>query len=368
MSPPISSPCPPVTAGAEQVAYYLNKHLPEFERHIICTWQKGYAEQETSEGIGYHRIRIGRAYKRIMNKWLGIDPCSYAMRATTVLNRLKPDIVHFHSKPSLAAAVIGKLAYQPAKVLFHIHNKTELPRDLVCDGFVGCSQAILDEVVDRAVFPSTPQHVVYNGVDTKRFQPASQTTICGHDFRDRFVVGCVARISEEKGIDFLVDTFLQHNLQQQGVTLVIAGEIRRDKRAEERTRFAQTILEKAAHSNGTIILLDEIPYHDIHQLYHVSDICIQPSRREALGLSILEAMACGRPVIGTRVGGIPELIRDSQEGFLVPFGETGTLAQQILSYKKSSSQLATHATAARRRAKAFAWDVVAEQLREVYNR
>ena len=70
--------------------------------------------------------------------------------------------------------------------------------------------------------------------------------------------------------------------------------------------------------------------NDVARLLKISDLCVLPSQaREGLGIALIEAMAAGLPVVGTDVGGIPEVIRNGENGFLVPPGSAEPLAQAI---------------------------------------
>ena len=79
-----------------------------------------------------------------------------------------------------------------------------------------------------------------------------------------------------------------------------------------------------------IILTGEIPYSKVPFYYAMSDITVIPSLQEAFGLVVSEAMACGKPVIGSNVGGIPDQIVDGYNGFLVQPRNSGEIADRIL--------------------------------------
>ena len=76
-------------------------------------------------------------------------------------------------------------------------------------------------------------------------------------------------------------------------------------------------------------ILKMFPLHEMPDVYRGSDIFALPSENETFGQVFIEAMSCGLPVIGTKVGGIPEIISDSYNGYLIPPGDASILAQKI---------------------------------------
>jgi D-inositol-3-phosphate glycosyltransferase len=106
---------------------------------------------------------------------------------------------------------------------------------------------------------------------------------------------------------------------------------------------------------------DTLPYY-----YSAAEICVVPSHYESFGLVALEAMACGTPVIASRVGGLQQTVEDGVTGFLVPAGDEDALAQnlqRILSDRGLRQRLAANA---RHRAQDYTWQKVAARIAEVY--
>ena len=94
-------------------------------------------------------------------------------------------------------------------------------------------------------------------------------------------------------------------------------------------RYQRNVRQALAVSGCEVQVLGNLPPHRLAELMNVAEACVFPSLLEATSLACLEAMACATPVIGTRVGGLPELIRHGENGWLVPARDAKTLAAAI---------------------------------------
>ena len=106
---------------------------------------------------------------------------------------------------------------------------------------------------------------------------------------------------------------------------------------------------------------DQLPY-----FYAAADICILPSRYESFGMVALEAMACGTPVIASKVGGLASFIQNERSGILIPEEDEVSLAEKILLLLTDTSFKDTLGGEARHRALEFSWPVVTQQVLSLY--
>jgi len=102
------------------------------------------------------------------------------------------------------------------------------------------------------------------------------------------------------------------------------------------------------------------------QMYADCDLVVLPSRNEGWGLSLMEAMACAKPVVATKVGGIPELVRDGVEGVLVESGDVKGLSDAIVRLLRDPGERARMGAAGQQRVAQFSWDRTALTVLDAY--
>ncbi len=197
--------------------------------------------------------------------------------------------------------------------------------------------------------------VIPNGIDLKKFENLERKQHQG------FVVITVARLEKVKGIEFLIKAFVDFRSQQsQQVELWIIGDGSERKNLEE--------LTKKLDLEEKIKFLGAIPNEKIPEYLAQADCFVLPSLKEGFGIVILEARAADLPVIGTRVGGIKELIEDGKTGILVEPGNSEAIAkaiQKIYSNPELRTKLINLAMA---RLKRYDWQNIAERVYSIYQK
>ena len=168
--------------------------------------------------------------------------------------------------------------------------------------------------------------VVHNGVDLQEFSP--EPNRCLHEqFKlspQLKLVGTVSSLEERKGVEFLLRAVSIIKRRNENFRLIIVGEDRsRDKSYLGKMR---RIIEEEDISRLVILAG---PRPDVARLMNGLDVFVLPTLWEGLARTILEAMACGLPVVATRVGGNPEQVRHDFNGLLVPPGDPQALAEAI---------------------------------------
>ncbi len=193
--------------------------------------------------------------------------------------------------------------------------------------------ARMDAVVatsDRtAAYLERPAAVIRHGIDTDVFAPAPDPAA----LRDRLglrgrppLIGCFGRIRAQKGTDLFVEAMLARFAAGAPGTAIVMGRATRAHAAFDdglRARVA------SAGMGSRILFLPEVPTDAMAGWYAALDLYVAPQRHEGFGLTPLEAMACGVPVVATRVGAFEELVRDGATGVLVPPGNADAIADAV---------------------------------------
>jgi glycosyltransferase involved in cell wall biosynthesis len=117
---------------------------------------------------------------------------------------------------------------------------------------------------------------------------------------------------------------------------------------------------------GSVEFLESVSQEKLLSLYADCDVVALPSRNEGWGLSLMEGMVCGKPVVATKVGGIPELVRDGAEGILVEPADVIGLADALCKLLEDPEMRARMGEAGNKRAREFSWDETAKVVLRAY--
>ena len=192
-----------------------------------------------------------------------------------------------------------------------------------------------------------PSQVIPHGIDTATFRPTADRRAHRHSLGvpDGFTIGCFGRIRHQKGTDVFVDAMLGVLPQHSDVHALVMG-----RAVGKHKPFLQSLREKVARVglDDRILFLPEAPVEDMPRWYQALDLFVAPQRREGFGLTPLEAMACGVPVIATTVGAFDELVVEGRTGCLIPPGDVDRMRTAVDTALASSCTLRQWSAAARR--------------------
>ncbi|WP_435747075.1 glycosyltransferase family 4 protein [Nocardioides sp. SYSU DS0663] len=319
---------PPSVGGLERYTHEVARALhqdPDFEVVVITTGPSRRTRVDTEDGVTVVRLA---PWLRVSN-----SPVSgwWPVQLRALLHRHRVDVVHAHAPTpylaDVATYVAGDrpvvLTYHsgslvkgvggPVDALLRTYERTVLPRVFArADRLVAVSPVAATYATGRAT-------VIPPGVDTSAFMPAPAPTAPTVLF-----VGRLQRTSRWKGVQVLVDAFAS-----------IAAEV-----PEARLRVVGDgddvpTLRAQASSLGLASRVDwcgPLSGPDLVRAYQEASVVALPSltESESFGMVLVEAMACGRPVVGSRVGGIPHVVRDGVDGVLVPPGDAAALASALV--------------------------------------
>jgi L-malate glycosyltransferase len=293
-----------------------------------------------------------------------------AWRLSRVIKQLRPDIVHAHDPHAVAMSALAlsmstQLAKPPLvasrRVDFHLRgNSLSRWKYRQVDCFICASGAIQKMLVADGV-PEARAVVVHEGVDLGRIDAAP---IAG--LREELwlphgapLVGNVAALVPHKGQRHLIEAAQLVLPQVPDVRFVIAGE------GELRPALERQIHEHRLEKH--VLLAGFRP--DVLSLHKAFDIFVMSSLTEGLGTSLIDAMACGKPVVATKVGGIPEVVAEGETGFLVQPRDHEGMARALTSLLKDEALRTRMGEAGRARARVrFSAERMVQDTLRVYQR
>ncbi len=218
-----------------------------------------------------------------------------------------------------------------------------------------------------ATYPAVPADRVRgirNGIDTAEYAPDTGTNVLDRYGVDpaRPSVIFVGRVTRQKGLPVLLRAAA--GLDPAAQLVLCAGQADTPELAAEVTAL---VADLTATRSGVIWIPEMLPKRAVIQLLSHATVFACPSLYEPLGIVNLEAMACGTAVVGSAVGGIPEVVSDGETGLLVPPGDAGALAGALNALVRDPVRATLLGRAGRERAVAeFGWQAVAERTAALY--
>ncbi|MDH6578064.1 glycosyltransferase family 4 protein [Kitasatospora sp. MAP5-34] len=350
---------PPKIGGVESYAARIAAALaaaPDLRPVVITTRPDGLRTTVSTED-GVQVVRLG-AWLRLSNTPL--SPL-WPVQLRYWLRRTGAEVVNAHAPvPGLGDLAVAMSGRRPVVLTYHAGSmhKGE-PGSGAADRVIGLYERhLLPRVFRRArrlvaVSPVSlaagrPHAVeITPGVDTDRFTPGEPAS--GRP-RTVLYVGRMDRTSAWKGVDVLVRAFAElAELPGARLRLVGGGDAVPDHLALAGRLGVADRVDAVGELTGDALVAE----------VRTAALLVLPSRTEAesFGMALVEAMACGTPVVGSEVGGIPHVITDGETGLLVPPGDPGALATACRRVLEDGGLADRLAGAGRRRAvERYAWD------------
>jgi glycosyltransferase involved in cell wall biosynthesis len=386
--------------GVPAVAWQLLRALPG-ERytsllHVLAPGQgesaARAARRATFEEIGVP-VHLAPAYPPALDDGAGADgragtaqPSQAAATWHRVaalaqwLRRERVDLVHTHSyKPNLHGRLAAALLQREGvRVVAHYHNEYSdkwdldrsdiLERELAAstDALLACSAAVARHVEHRLALPAGRVQLLSNGVDTavfhRRDRQAARAAL-GWPL-DRPLVAIVGRISEQKAQDDFLRAAAQVAQARPEVVFLVVGSSDSPALSVRLSELAAALnlgperLRFTGHVDGAARMAE---------VYSAIDLLVAPSRWEGFGLMLVEAMACGTPIVATRVGAIPDVVEHGRSALLVAPGDGAALAQAMSQLLSDDPLCARLSAGGPVRARQFSWQASADRLATLYD-
>lgn len=285
---------------------------------------------------------------------------TFGKNARAFMQRERFEIIHIQKPYDLPPAAWFKRNTK-SKIVFGCHGTDFFPADRTFVGAsdiaVSCSAFNAEQV--REHFNITPR-VVYNGIDPQQFSPQTpEAELRKRLAGDAQTILYAGRLVRWKGVQYLIDA-LARLAPSRNVRLLIAGE------GEYRP-----VLEQRARERGVadrVNFLGYIAGDALAPYYAIADVVTLASyANETFSIMSAEAMACGRPVVGSRFGGIPEVIADGETGFLAEPENAADFADKLGRLLDDAALRERFGACGRERVlRLFTWDAVTERVLDAY--
>jgi glycogen synthase len=247
---------------------------------------------------------------------------------------LQADVIHCHTWYTHLAGIFSRELLQSPLILTTHSLETHRPWKVEqlgngyflsrwienhaynsADGIIAVSQQMKTDVIEAYGVSPERVTVIHNGIDPEYYKPTFDNDLLleyGINPEIPFVL-FVGRITRQKGISQLISAAKYFNKNCQVV--LCAGAPDTPEIAKE---TEELIIELKSQRDGFILISEMLPREKIKVLYSHARVFACPSLYEPFGIINLEAMACETPVVGSAVGGIPEIIIEGETGFLIP--------------------------------------------------
>lgn len=335
---------PPIIGGVETHLTIILPQMVKFGHKVslLTGTTEGVRVRYKYEGVDIYRIPImdlNWLYKRGL---IGIkDEVNKVF--SSFLKETKPDIIHVHNMhyfSKVHAESIQDLAKKrKIPLILTAHNVWDdllflvLTHKIDWTHIIAVSHFIKKEIIGIGV-DDKKITVIHHGIDQEKFHPKVDTKKIIKKYpqlKNRKIIFHPARIGLAKGCDTSIKAI---NLVRQNypkIILVLAGSKNIIDWGETQQKDIAYLVRLIKHFNlEKNCLIDVYSLEEMEELYAISDICVYPSSvGEPFGLTMLEAMATAKPMIITNAGGMPEVIRDGINGFVIPVRDFELLAAKI---------------------------------------
>jgi D-inositol-3-phosphate glycosyltransferase len=204
--------------------------------------------------------------------------------------------------------------------------------------------------------------VIPLGVDLERFRPLDKEEARRQlGFEDERIILFVGRIEPLKGVDILINAASMLESDMECSVLIVGG--------DESSRAAVADLQNLSNGLGMghrVAFVGAVDHDNLPLFYNAADVCVVPSHYESFGLVAVEAMACGVPVVASRVGGLTGTVKDGETGYLIPWLCPEPFAERIEMLLDNESLRRNLGEAAREAVARYKWENVARAVLAMY--
>jgi len=336
---------PPIIGGVET---HLALLCPELTRrgynlHLLTGAVNGEPEE-----FDFHGMRVRR------HRFLDLNSLSPQIIKEnrrqikdllhSFLDEVNPEIIHLHNmhyfSPDHLEFLVEYKNHRKKPLVLTAHNvwEDDLWQEMLAfkdewDYIIAVSDFIKKELI-RFGFDEEKITTVHHGIDTEKFKPGispDNPYAKMEFFAGKKVIFHPARMSFAKGSDYAVKAFAEVQKLFPDTVLVMAGTKKTVDWGGVQQKEVQEIMKLVEeYGLSDKVYVQFFNWQEIHWMYEIADICIYPSSfEEPFGLVMLEAMASGKPIVVTNSGGMPEVVQDGVNGFVIPKRDADALARKL---------------------------------------
>lgn len=342
-------------AGTEIATYNLADHLARrgHEVHVITSHDAGLPEFSDENGFYIYRIEWPKI------RFIGM--IIFWLKIYQKLRTIKPDVFHAQSVlsgiPAWAAKKFLKIPYVvwgQGSDIYLPDRFTRLTSKFIlqnADAVLALTQNMkqkMKQIYDRDI------SIVPNGIDLEKFKIPSESK----KGRDAKTIVFVGRLHPVKGVRYLLQAMKIVHAEMPDAKLILVGD------GEEREN-----LESLTNSLGIrecVEFAGKVPHERIQDYMNQAEVFVLPSLSEGFPVTILEAMACGLPIVATNVRGIPNIVEEGVNGYLVNVKSPDEMAERILFLLQNDEMRERMSANNREKVELFAWDKIAIRVEDEY--
>ncbi len=321
--------------GVAQYLYMLLNNMQQEKYENILIISEDYKEQIERFKKIVNQIYIVPMIREISPK----KDLKAILKIKKLLKQIKPDIVYLHSSKAGAIGRIALLFNKKVKILYNAHGWyfnakigekkkklfiiIEKILALKTNKIINISKNEYDSAIQYKIAKPRKMCIIENGIDFVEFQDVHKNRQKirkkYHIEEDQTVIGVVGRLAEQKDPITSIKAFRLVHEQNQKTKFMFIGSGELEKK----------ILEYARQNEIQNDMIITGWTKEVQKYIPALDIAILPSKWEGFGLVLIEYMACDKPIIASKVGGIANIIKDGENGYLIDIEDVETLANKI---------------------------------------
>lgn len=345
-------------AGTEIATYHLAEHLAKrgHEIHVITSHDEGLPNFDKENGFYVHRL----AWPKIQI----IGGILFWLKIFLKIRTIKPEIVQVQAISIGLPAFLAKKILKIPFIIWGRGSDVYLPgrfTRIISKPILHNADAVLaltedmrqkmKGIANREIF------VVPNGINLEQFTGGSSPIAKENGVQNILFVG---RLHPVKGVQYLIRAMENVLEEIPDAKLILVGN------GEERGNLEALSIQLGVQKS--VQFVGVVPHEKVHSYMQQADIFVLPSLSEGFPGVILEAMACGLPVIATRVGGIMDIIVEGVNGYLIDEMRPDAISEKLLFLSRNKQIKRKISQNNKQIVKKYNWDYVVSNLEKVYRK